>query len=321
MSNHDNFIREDSINSEELLEKSKLAIRNLLRIQNNNLLLPESYCLEDSRSSIFKIEKGSENGPAVYLYRNTYHNISVRIELKFSHPDNAHQFAYLDYFLLATSNFDSKDMFLGGETVYVPDLMPKDTNPITNPIEIKSEENLPMDLNKNPVYLIGPPNNKRDLVTQKNLKLLYLNKIRTSIARLLSHGRSGVDLLRMEERAYGWMEEIFESSQEDNIKKLKELNKKYPHISSIDPNRLEKHFDHLDAEKEVVKERMKRNLTYGKHVAYKTYVDLIRIMTLLIEISRPNFFTRNHYMEMFNFDFVTLRALISIKAGHRYTDE
>jgi len=26
-------------------------------------------------------------------------------------------------------------------------------------------------------------------------------------------------------------------------------------------------------------------------------------------------------MEMFNFDFVTLRALVSIKAGHRYTDE
>jgi len=37
MSNHDNFIREDSINSEELLEKSKLAIRNLLWTQNNNL--------------------------------------------------------------------------------------------------------------------------------------------------------------------------------------------------------------------------------------------------------------------------------------------
>jgi len=29
----------------------------------------------------------------------------------------------------------------------------------------------------------------------------------------------------------------------------------------------------------------------------------------------------NHYMEMFNIDFLTLRALISIKAGQRYTDE
>jgi len=44
-------------------------------------------------------------------------------------------------------------------------------------------------------------------------------------------------------------------------------------------------------------------------------------MTLLVELSRPNFFTMNHYMEMFNIDFITLRALISIKAGHRYTDE
>jgi len=321
MSNQDDIFKRKSINSEELLESAKFAIRNLFWNQNNNILLPENYCLEDSSSSIFKIEKASDNSPSVYVYRNTNHNISVRIELKFSHPENAHQFAYLDYFLLATSNFDSKDMFLGGETVHVSDLMPKNANPITNPIEIKSEENLPMDLNKNPIYLIGPPNNKSDLVSQKNLKLLYLNKIRTSIAKLLSQSRSGIDLLRMEERAYGWMDEIFKSSREDNLKKLKELNKQYPHISSIDPNRLEKHFDHLDAEKEAVKEGMKRNLTYGKQVAYKTYVDIIRIMTLLIEISRPNFFTRNHYMEMFNFDFVTLRALVSIKAGYRYTEK
>ena len=321
MTTNNRLIKEGSINSEELLESTKYAIRHLFWTQANNLLMPDGYRLEISNSSVFKIEKASENGPAVYVYKDTNHNISVRIELKFSHPENAHQFAYLDYFLLSPGNFDSKDMFLGGETVHVPDLIPKDANPITNPIEIKSEENLPMDLNKNTVYLIGPPNNKSDFVTQKNLKLIYLNKVRTAIAKKLTQNGAGVQLLRMEERADGYMEEITKSNRKDNLKKLKELQNKYPHITSIDPDRLEKHFDHLDAEKELVKEGMKRNLTYGKHVAYKTYVDLIRIMTLLIEISRPNFFTINHYMEMFNFDFVTLRALVSIKAGHRYTDE
>jgi len=315
----EHIFKEKSINSEELLESAKSAIRNLFWNQNNNILLPESYCFEDSRSSIFKIEKATDNSPAVYVYRNTYHNISVRIELKFSHPENAHQFAYLDYFLLATSNYDSKDMFLGGETVHIPDLMPKVANPITNPIEIKSEENLPMDLNKNPVYLIGPPNNKHDLITQKNLKLLYFSKVRTAIAKKLTQHGAGVQLLRMEERAWDYMEEITKSNRKDNLKKLKELQNKYPHITSIDPDRLEKHFDHLDAEKEGFRKRY--GYGDGKHNAFEAYVDILIIMTILVELSRPNFFTLNHYMEMFNIDFITLRALISIKAGHSYTEK
>jgi len=319
MTTNNRLIKEDSINSEELLENAKYAIRHLFWTQANNLLMPDGYRLEISNSSVFKIEKASENGPAVYVYKDTNHDISVRIELKFSHPENAHQFAYLDYFLLATGNFDSKDMFLGGETVHVPDLMPKDANPITNPIEIKSEENLPMDLNKNTVYLIGPPNNKSDFVTQKNLKLIYLNKVRTAIAKKLTQNGAGVQLLRMEERADGYMEEITKSNRKDNLKKLKELQNKYPHITSIDPDRLEKHFDHLDAEKEGFRKRY----GYGDGIrnAFEAYVDILLIMTLLVELSRPNFFTMNHYMEMFNIDFITLRALISIKAGHRYTDE
>jgi len=318
MTTNNRIIKEDSINSEELLENAKYAIRHLFWTQANNLLMPDGYRLEINNSSVFKIEKASKNGPAVYVYKDTNHDISVRIELKFSHPDNAHQFAYFDYFLLATGNFDTKDMFLGGETVYMGDLIYKDTNPLTD-IKIKSEENLPMDLNKNAVYLIGPPNNKSDFVTQKNLKLIYLNKVRTAIAKKLTQNGAGVQLLRMEERADGYMEEITKSNRKDNLKKLKELQNKYPHITSIDPDRLEKHFDHLDAEKKGFRKRY----GYGDGIrnAFEAYVDILLIMTLLVELSRPNFFTMNHYMEMFNIDFITLRALISIKAGHRYTDE
>jgi len=318
MTTNNRSVKEDSINSEELLENAKYAIRHLFWTQANNLLMPDGYRLEINNSSVFKIEKASKNGPAVYVYKDTNHDISVRIELKFSHPDNAHQFAYFDYFLLATGNFDTKDMFLGGETVYMGDLIFKDTNPLTN-IKTKAEENLPMDLNKNTVYLIGPPSNKSDFVTQKNLKLLYFNKVRTAIAKKLTQHGAGFQLLRMEERAFGYMEEITKSNRKDNLKKLKELQNKYPHITSIDPDRLEKHFDHLDAEKEGFRKRY--GYGDGKHNAFEAYVDILLIMTILVELSRPNFFTMNHYMEMFNIDFITLRALISIKAGHSYTEK
>jgi hypothetical protein len=40
-----------------------------------------------------------------------------------------------------------------------------------------------------------------------------------------------------------------------------------------------------------------------------------------MESSRPNFFTMNHYFEMFNIDMSTLRALEHIKAGKRYIQD
>ena len=67
MTTNNRLIKKDSINSEELLENAKYGIRHLFWTQANNLLMPDGYRLEINNSSVFKIEKASENGPAVNL--------------------------------------------------------------------------------------------------------------------------------------------------------------------------------------------------------------------------------------------------------------
>ena len=325
MNNSNDSSKKKTFTSDELLEKVRLSFRNFLCIKNLSST-SENYHYHNHEVAIKEINPTNDAINSVFLFTlndelvQGNKEFNVRIESKTLTPEKtsiffkSNIFFRFDYHLLHHKDIEAIDLYLGGEEVNSKDLKcTKNPTPFDDyPYELVAERLYPMDLNKNPVNIDWNNDANQDYVSLKNLKLLYLNNIRKSIAKNLTDDSYHYQLQKTEERAYGYMWQILESDLEKNKEKLKDLQKKYSHITELDPYRLEKHFDHLDAEKKNQYDGLNAN---------QFYVDILLMMTLTMESSRPNFFTMNHYFEMFNIDMSTLRALEHIKAGKRYIQD
>ena len=214
MNNSNDSSKKKTFTSDELLEKVRLSFRNFLCIKNLSST-SENYHYQNHEVAIKEINPTNDAINSVFLFTlndelvQGNKEFNVRIESKTLTPEKtsiffkSNIFFRFDYYLLHHKDIEAIDLYLGGEEVNSKDLKcTKNPTPFDDyPYELVAERLYPMDLNKNPVNIDWNNDANHDYVSLKNLKLLYLNNIRKSIAKNLTDDSYHYQLQKTEERA------------------------------------------------------------------------------------------------------------------------